>query len=773
LGTSNWQQIPFCIDALMKISPKRVLDVGVGFGRWGMIVREFCDVWYQRVFKDEWQVHIEGIEAFPRSITDYHRDFYNKIHVGDAAQLIPTLPGPWGVTIYGDVLEHFTKETAHELLRTSLDRSDYVLVNIPIGEEHPQGEMYGNAFERHLSSWQVADFREFGLVRYVLLKDYISRDYGSFILSRKDPCDLKSSLFSKSTAHAPAPDANGPGADLDHVLERVAEQSFELGFIKQSASYRLAGRIRKAALGRVARLLKNDAASTVIIRPRRKPGAEFGPEVWVLSIHAAPFEPGIPWDFVERSPEFTVKPSDASAYGQCLCGLGGQLSARTGPDPKVRLLTHPWSSPVEVEFNGRRETIDLGVFKDGFITIHPARTPMVEVGAELRPPPGPAQADSVVEASPAHEEVVSQAADFTRDELDTIQRLTELRPAAVAVHCPRWLGVSSSTRALFEGSTALYPVPPDARTDPATLTEEDLQRHARVLGAAGVKRLLVSGGDLPHLRLADILRANDPEVVCDLLWHGSYVQVSEDYAWLMLRHWIEAVREGRVRSILTVKAGMEEFFRANGIPSALLHNYVPGETLPPPVLDGDETHVGLWISGASFRKSPHAMICALSMLERVRLHAAGLDPRARELVDFLKIPTHTTTDRPLPQDKLAQAIRSTHVSLYVTFSECCPMLPLESLQQGVPCLVGPVSHLFEDDAYLRDRLVVPCPDRADTIAAYTRRAVAEREEIIAHWARYAPRYNQLARERVAKLLLDGPPAGVPLPGAAEPAELVA
>ncbi len=138
MGTSNWQNIPYCVEILMKIAPKRVLDVGIGFGRWGMIVREFCDVWFQRVFPDQWAVHLEGIEAFPKSISDYHRTFYNRIHIGDAADLVGRQPGPWDVTIYGDVLEHFTKPVALRLIETSLENSAYVLLNIPLGEEHPQ-----------------------------------------------------------------------------------------------------------------------------------------------------------------------------------------------------------------------------------------------------------------------------------------------------------------------------------------------------------------------------------------------------------------------------------------------------------------------------------------------------------------------------------------------------------------------------------------------------------------------------------------------------------
>ena len=195
MGTSNWQQIPFCVEVLMKISPSSVLDIGVGFGRWGIITREFCDVWASRVFKEDWKVRVEGIEAFPRNVAAYHASFYDKIHIGDAVDLLPTLPGPWSVVIFGDVLEHFTKEKAVELLTIALNRSDYVLVNIPIGHGWEQGEAYGNKYERHLSEWWPDEFKAFNLVLYTMLKNYSGQPHGSFVLSRNDPRNLRAGLF--------------------------------------------------------------------------------------------------------------------------------------------------------------------------------------------------------------------------------------------------------------------------------------------------------------------------------------------------------------------------------------------------------------------------------------------------------------------------------------------------------------------------------------------------------------------------------------------------
>jgi glycosyltransferase involved in cell wall biosynthesis len=161
----------------------------------------------------------------------------------------------------------------------------------------------------------------------------------------------------------------------------------------------------------------------------------------------------------------------------------------------------------------------------------------------------------------------------------------------------------------------------------------------------------------------------------------------------------------------------------------------------------------MWISGDSYRKLPHAMLSAVAMVPKTRLHAAGLSARARDLVRYLGIRVGAVQELPLPQAALLQAIRRTHVSLYVTFSECCPMLPLESMAVGVPCLIGPTSHLFDDHPQLADWLVVPFPDRADVIADFMSRAIDDRDAIMRAYARYIPEYNEKARRSVAEFLV--------------------
>lgn len=191
MGTSNWQQIPFCIEALLELSPMRVLDVGVGFGRWGMLVREFCEEWKGRFHREHWQVHLEGIEVFPKNVEEYHHLFYDWVHIGDAAEILENMDASWDLVIFGDVLQEWDKDTAGQMLHTALDRSAYVLVNIPLGPGWERGPLYGNPYEEHRSTWELDEFLALEPIRHARFQEYAGRDYGVFLLSRDDPRHLR------------------------------------------------------------------------------------------------------------------------------------------------------------------------------------------------------------------------------------------------------------------------------------------------------------------------------------------------------------------------------------------------------------------------------------------------------------------------------------------------------------------------------------------------------------------------------------------------------
>ena len=79
MGTSNWQNISYNIGLVRKLNPASILDVGAGFGRWGILFREFLEIWDGGKYDGKWERTIDAVEIYKPYINEYHRHFYNNI----------------------------------------------------------------------------------------------------------------------------------------------------------------------------------------------------------------------------------------------------------------------------------------------------------------------------------------------------------------------------------------------------------------------------------------------------------------------------------------------------------------------------------------------------------------------------------------------------------------------------------------------------------------------------------------------------------------------
>jgi hypothetical protein len=146
------------------------------------------------------------------------------------------------------------------------------------------------------------------------------------------------------------------------------------------------------------------------------------------------------------------------------------------------------------------------------------------------------------------------------------------------------------------------------------------------------------------------------------------------------------------------------------------------------------------------------MIASVKAMRSFYLKGSGLGAEGLALVSALDVPFLQVFEDPIPYERLLREIASTAISLYVTISECSPMLPLESFAQGIPCLVGPSSHLFRDDALLREMLVVEQPYNPGLIADMGVAAVARSADLLAAYGRYNLEVEVQARDALARFL---------------------
>ncbi|MEO0958545.1 MAG: hypothetical protein AAFY66_08810 [Pseudomonadota bacterium] len=434
-------------------------------------------------------------------------------------------------------------------------------------------------------------------------------------------------------------------------------------------------------------------------------------------------------------------------------GFAGDLLLPVGPGARLLLLRHPWSGVTEITLGRAAVRVDLYAAVPTPLEIELDRLPEL---AEAMSATAVPTAKGVSDTASASFNPVTRV-DRSARSAHYDRRIAGIDPARpLALYVPRWRGVALSTEMLFEQT---LPVPPGVEEHPDEIGAEDVAAFAEILLQTGVRHFIVSGGDLFNLSLLREVQRRAPDRRFDLLWHSNFLQMGEPHDWNLLRHWLHALRDGAVTRVGVVKAGLEDWFAALDIDAVHVPNVVPvpkrnsferrQDTKSPEC----GPRLGLWLSGSSpYRKTPLAALAASTMIPGARLLAAGLDESARRFVTDAQVPFERIWDAPLPRSMLCKQMRATDLTLYVTLSECSPMLPLESFALGVPCLIGPSCDLFADHDGLKQSLVVERPLAPAAIAEKAMEALAKRDEILDQYAIYHEALLARSRRQVEALV---------------------
>ncbi|WP_181183810.1 class I SAM-dependent methyltransferase [Prosthecodimorpha hirschii] len=118
---------------------RRVLDVGVGVGRYSSLFREQHP-------EAEWV----GVEIWAPYVEQFGlAQKYDRLIIADARWVDLARLGLFDVCFCGDVLEHMSASDARELVDRLLPRCRLLFISIPLGF-CPQGSVFDNPFERHV-----------------------------------------------------------------------------------------------------------------------------------------------------------------------------------------------------------------------------------------------------------------------------------------------------------------------------------------------------------------------------------------------------------------------------------------------------------------------------------------------------------------------------------------------------------------------------------------------------------------------------------------------
>ncbi|MEG2348017.1 MAG: hypothetical protein RSB67_00025 [Clostridia bacterium] len=314
-------------------------------------------------------------------------------------------------------------------------------------------------------------------------------------------------------------------------------------------------------------------------------------------------------------------------------------------------------------------------------------------------------------------------------------------------HNPRWLGVTSATKELFEN---LVPLEEISKL-------KDAKRLAQEIIKSGVEQIIFSAFTDGWEMLAEQLKKLNENIKIKCYYHGSHSQVIESLNWKYNTDVILLHKRGIIDVIATCKESLMNFYISQGFNVAFIKNTVRlNEKLKEEIEDYKNNNkqssikIGVYAAGIDWRKNMYTQFAAASLVTGSKIETVSISNDVTLFASVHKFYVDGPKTK-IDRTELLKKMATNKLNLYVTFSECAPMLLIESLEVGTICLSGDNHHYFKNTP-LEKYLVVKRED--DVISIYNKMlyALENEKEIITEYKKWKKDYDMQSEQSVINFL---------------------
>ena len=254
-----------------------------------------------------------------------------------------------------------------------------------------------------------------------------------------------------------------------------------------------------------------------------------------------------------------------------------------------------------------------------------------------------------------------------------------------------WLGVTSATKELFDNLIdcgELY-------------RKKEIKKVYKAIMNTSAKQVVFSSFAIGWHDLVKMLKKGNSDLKVKTYWHGNNSQVLDKYGWDRNMEIVDLHRNKYVDVMGSCKKSLIEFYKNQGFNAFFLTNIVSiDDKLKEDIIkeakedEKEETVIGIYAAKCTdWRKNMYTQMASARYIDNAVIDMVPLSKEAKEFAKKYNIKIRGV-EKSIPREELMRRMAKNDVNLYITFSECAPILPLESMELGVPCITGNNHHYF-------------------------------------------------------------------------------
>lgn len=319
-----------------------------------------------------------------------------------------------------------------------------------------------------------------------------------------------------------------------------------------------------------------------------------------------------------------------------------------------------------------------------------------------------------------------------------------LENSVIAFYRIDWLGTSYATKETFSNTIGIKEL----------YYDDIINYYAEKICEKNLNMVVFSAFDITWFKLVEQIKKINPNQKVKVVWHGSNAVNTEDFDWKVLKQLLDFNKSELIDSIAFVKKSMYDFYKEKGYKCEFLMNTIKIDNVNDYISSKDKSdnlvRIGVYASGDRWVKNFYNQLSAASMIKN---HLIDCIPKSDKTAEFAKYIDANVNgiNKPIPRNELLKRIATNDINIYVTFVECAPLLPLESMELGVPCITSNNHHYWEGTE-LEEYLVVNAPDNIIEIKNKIEYALKNKDKIMKLYREWKKEYDKECERNVRKFL---------------------
>lgn len=307
----------------------------------------------------------------------------------------------------------------------------------------------------------------------------------------------------------------------------------------------------------------------------------------------------------------------------------------------------------------------------------------------------------------------------TNEVIDSINAIKD--NSYLVIYNPETIGIMNSMKEIYgeEKCVKVYEI----------FNEKQINNIAQAIVDKKVKQVLFATMAYGYKDLAEKIKELDDSIKIKFMWHGSHALFVNFNEQKFLEEVLQLQKRGIIDAVGFFKKSMADFHTKKGYNAYWLMNDVNISEKYEAKKD-ERLKIGLYSAGDRWEKNTYNQLSSCAMVKDAYIDIVPMTKLARSFCDLMNIKTvENESTTALKREELYARMVNNNVNLYVTFSECSPMIPLESFELGVPCVIGNNTDYFQGSK-LNDMVVVKEEDSIDEIYEKINICIENKEEIM-------------------------------------------